>query len=102
LKSKVAGKDISRGGFQLVVQGIPILLDTIRGKNQVVTQDPNGNPRIVELKTKGRGPREKRGSRRREGHIDRLVKIDSAVGSTAIIFQRDNKNTTIRQSNTNA
>jgi len=102
LKSKVAGKDVSRGGFQLVVQGIPILLDTIRGKNQVVTQDPNGNPRIVELKTKGRGPRGKRGSRRGERHIDRLVKIDSAVGSTTVIFQRDNKNATIRQSNTNA
>jgi len=56
----------------------------------------------VELKTEGRSPWRERGSRRRERHVDRLMEINAAVGSTTIIFQGNDKDATIRKSNTNA
>jgi hypothetical protein len=102
LKSEVARKDIPRGGFELGEEGIPILTNAIRGKDQVIAQYPDGDLRIVELETKRGGPRRKRVDRRGQRHVHRLMKVDATVGGTTVVVQRDDKNTTIRKRDTNA
>jgi hypothetical protein len=102
LKSEVARKNSPRGGFELGEESVPIFTNTVRGKDQIVAQYPDGDLGIVKLETERGSPRWKRGSCGRERHIHRLMKVDATVGGTTIVVQRDNKNTTIRERDTNA
>jgi hypothetical protein len=98
----MARENSPRGGFELGEESVPIFTNTVRGKDQIVAQYPDGDLGIVKLETERGSPRWERGSCGGERHIHRLVKVDATVGGTTIVVQRDNKNTAIRKRDTNA
>ena len=95
LKGDRMGNNGQGDAFELSIKRIPILLDTVRGQDEIVPKHPERYRRILDAQPEVENPLRCRRGPYLERNVSGLRKINPAVGSSAILIQCRNESRTI-------